>query len=135
MSTKNHIIAAASFAVSASAEAQSTGAVTVTGAARVAQLVANSCPKFSSRIVDRPELKPLLGPHPVDITAVCACSQKSFGGDRRLQSALNVDEQTLSDRMNDDPMRTYLTMRLMASVLACLSPELEKSLAATSPVK
>ena len=135
MFIQKRIIAAVLFAASASAEAQTTGAVNITGAARVAQLVATTCPSFSSRLVDRPELKPLLGPHPVDISAVCACSQKAFVGDRRLQAALNVDEQTLADRMNDDPMRTYLTVRLMASVLACLSPELEKSLAATSPVK
>jgi hypothetical protein len=135
MSIQKCIIAAVLFAASASAEAQTAGTAAVSGAARVAQLVATTCPAFSSRLVDRPELKPLLGPHPIDITAVCACAQKSFVGDRRLQAALNVDEQTLANRMNDDPMRTYLTVRLMASVLACLSPELEKSLAATSPVK
>jgi hypothetical protein len=32
-------------------------------------------------------------------------------------------------------VKAYLTTRLMASVLGCLTPELERALAATPPVK
>ena len=135
MKPKTRILLAALLAASASAIAQTPGSGSPSGNVSVAQIVAAQCPKFSSQIIDRPELKSILSQRPVDIDAVCACTQRSFLADARLQLALNVDDQALIDRMQGERMRAYLTMRLMASVLACLTPELERSLAATSPTK
>jgi len=132
---RGSIIVAALFAISASLEAQTTNSGNQSSGVSVAQLVAAQCPKFTSQVVDRPELKPILSQRPVDISAVCTCTQRSFLADARLQKALNVDEQALVERMKEERMKAYLTTRLMASVLGCLTPELERALAATPPVK
>jgi hypothetical protein len=67
----------------------------------VPDLVAAQCPKFTSQIVDRAELKTVLSQRPVDISVVCSCTQRSFVADARLQKALNVDDQLLIERMQD----------------------------------
>ena len=135
MTTRTSIIVAALFAISASVEAQTSSGGNQSSGVSVADLVAAQCPKFTSQIVDRPELKSVLSQRPVDIGAVCTCTQRSFLADARLQRALNVEGQALVERMQEERMRAYLTMRLMASVLGCLTPELERALAATSPIK
>ena len=136
MTTRTSIIFAALLAISASVEAQTPGGGNQSSGVSVAELVAAQCPKFTSQLVDRPEFKPILSQRPVDISAVCTCTQRSFLADARLQKALNVDDQALIERMQGERMKAYLTVRLMASVLSCLTPpELERALAATSPVK
>ena len=135
MTTRTSIFVAALFAISASVEAQNSRGGNQSSGVSVAELVAAQCPKFTSQLADRPELKLILSQRPVDISAVCTCTQRSFLADTRLQKALNVDGQALIERMQDERMKAYLTMRLMASVLSCLTPELERALAATSPVK
>ena len=135
MTTKTCIAVAALLAVGASVDAQTPGAGNQSIPVSLPQLVAAQCPKFTSQLVDRPEFKSILSQRPVDIGAVCTCTQRSFVADARLQKSLNVDDQALVERMQDERMRSYLTVRLMASVLACLTPELERALAATSPVK
>jgi hypothetical protein len=135
MRTRSSLIVAALLAISTSVEAQFVGTAPPQSGPSVPQLVAAQCPKFTSQLVDRPELKPILSQRPVDVAAVCTCTQRSFVADTRLQKALDVDDQALIERMKDDRMRSYLTMRLMASVLECLTPELERALGATSPVK
>jgi hypothetical protein len=131
MTPRTIVIAAALFATSASLQAQTAGNQSIS----IAQLVAAQCPKFTSQLVDRPELKLILSQRPVDVSAVCTCTQRSYLADARLQKALDVDDQTLVERMKEERMRAYLTMRLMASVLGCLTPELERALAATPPTK
>ena len=79
MTTGTIIIVAALFTISESIQAQAPNGGNQT--ISVAQLVAAQCPKFTSQLVDRPELK------------------------------------------------------LIASVLGCLTPELERALAATPPTK
>jgi hypothetical protein len=133
MTTGTIIIVAALFTISESIQAQAPNGGNQT--ISVAQLVAAQCPKFTSQLVDRPELKLILSQRPVDVSAVCACTQRSYLADARLQKALDVDDQTLVERMKEERMRAYLTMRLMASVLGCLTPELERALAATPPTK
>jgi hypothetical protein len=135
MTTRTCIAVAAIFAFGASVDAQTPGGGSQSSAVSIPQLVAAQCPKFTSQLVDRPEFKSILSQRPVDIGAVCTCTQRSFVADARLQKSLNVDDQALVERMQDERMRSYLTVRLMASVLACLTPELERALAATSPVK
>jgi hypothetical protein len=134
MSKATCIILTAFLAFSASVQGQAPKA-TQPAAVSVPDLVAAQCPKFTSQIVDRAELKTVLSQRPVDISVVCSCTQRSFVADARLQKALNVDDQLLIERMQDERMKGYLTVRLMASVLACLTPELERALSATSPVK
>jgi hypothetical protein len=134
MSKKTYLIVAALAAFSASIEAQ-TPSAPQRSAVSVPDLVAAQCPKFTSQIVDRAELKAVLSQRPVDVSVVCSCTQRSFVADAGLQKALNVDDQLLIERMQGERMRGYLTVRLMASVLACLTPELERALAAASPVK
>lgn len=135
MTTRTFIAFAALVAGGASASAQTPGGGNQPSAVTLPQLVAAQCPKFTSQLVDRPEFKSILSRRPVDIAAVCTCTQRSFVADARLQKSLNVDDQALVERMQDERMRSYLTVRLMASVLACLTPELERALAAASPIK
>jgi len=133
MTPRTIVIAAALFTTSASLQAQTSDAGNQS--ISVARVVAAQCPKFTSQLVDRPELKLILSQRPVDVSAVCTCTQRSYLADARLQKALDVDDQTLVERMKEERMRAYLTMRLMASVLGCLTPELERALAATPPIK
>jgi hypothetical protein len=141
MPTRSSVIVTLLFAISASVAAQgptpapAPAPALQPSSASIPQLVAAQCPKFSAQLVDRPELKPILSQRPVDIPAVCACTQRSFLADARLQKAINVDDQALAERMQDERMRSYLTIRLMASVLECLTPELERAMAAASPLK
>jgi hypothetical protein len=135
MHTRSSILIAATFALSTSVAAQGPTAAPQPSTTSVPQLVAAQCPKFSSQLVDRPELKPILSQRPVDIPTVCTCTQRSFLADARLQKALNVDDDTLVETMKDERMRSYLTLRLMTSVLECLTPELERAMTAASPLK
>ena len=135
MIPRTSIFTAALFALNAAVSAQGPAGANPSDGVSIPQLVAAQCPKFTSQLVDRPELKPVLSQRPVDVGAVCTCTQRSFVADARLKKALDVDDQALAERLKDERMRSYLTMRLMASVLGCLTPELERALAATSPVK
>jgi hypothetical protein len=140
MPIRSRIIVAALLVISAPVLAQAPTAPAPAAAApapsaSVPQLVAAQCPKFSAQLVDRPELKPILSQRPVDIPAVCTCTQRSFLADAKLQKVLNVDDQTLIETMKDERMRSYLTLRLMASVMECLTPELERAMTAASPMK
>jgi hypothetical protein len=135
MPTRSSILVAVTLAISTSVAAQGPTPTPQPSSTSVPDLVAAQCPRFSSQLVDRPELKPVLSQRPVDIPTVCACTQRSFLADARLQKALNVDDQTLVETMKDERLRSYLTLRLMTSVLECLTPELERAMTAGSPFK
>ena len=82
-----------------------------------------------------PNSSPFLANVPLTSVPFARVRNDRFVADARLQKALNVDDQALIERMQAERMKAYLTVRLMASTLSCLTPELERALAATSPAK
>jgi len=101
-----------------------------TPAARLAKSMGDVCPKMVLELVGRPEMKPVLSARPVDALAVCACTERSFLADQRMQAFVNVDEQTLKARIGSEQFKSYMIVRLFNSVFGCLAPALDASLAA-----
>jgi hypothetical protein len=100
---------------------------------QINQMVGAMCPQFTKQLAIRPELVPMNRARPVNLEAVCSCTEKTFSSDSRLQSELNLGGESLRERMKSEHLRSYFTMRLIHSVLICLAPEFEATLSATSP--
>ncbi len=98
--------------------------------AQFVQAISAMCPKYVLGMVARPEIATVLRSKPVDVLAVCSCTEKSLTSDSRLQTYINVDEATFKVRIKSEQFKSYMITRLVASSLACLAPALEDSLAA-----
>jgi hypothetical protein len=101
----------------------------------VTKLIVAACPRVVSQMFQRPELGVILKERPIDTDAVCACTETSFRSDQRLQKEFLVDQASLARKMTSEHLRSYLTMRLMHSVLTCLLPEMAQTLDASDPAK
>ena len=102
-------------------------------ATQVNQMVGTMCPQFTRQLAVRPEIELVLRARPIDLEAVCACTRSAFSDDSRLQDEFKTGADSLRERMKSEQLRAYFTMRLMHSVLVCVAPEFEATLAASAP--
>jgi hypothetical protein len=116
------------------ATAQSASKITINGAAAISQMVLDRCPQTVSSLFDKPEFRPVLSAHPINVSAVCSCTQANFMSDTRLQTRFdNVTAEGFAERMKSEHFKAYFTMRLMHSLLKCSVPEVAEALAKSSP--
>ena len=97
------------------------------------QLVNAQCPGYIDKMSKGVELAPIMAVRPVDVAAACECTAVAFASDTRLQAVLKREPSELAAAMQSAHLQAYLFGRLLTSVLSCLMPEFESSLAATAP--
>ena len=97
------------------------------------QLVNAQCPGYVAKMSKGVELAPIMAIRPVDVAAACECTAVAFASDTRLQAVLKREPSELAAAMQSAHLQAYLFGRLLTSVLSCLTPEFESSLAATAP--
>ena len=99
------------------------------------QMIMSMCPQLASQLMDRPEFGPVLKNRPIDNAVVCKCTGDKFAADKRLAQQFSLDQPTLAQRMTTDHLRSYVTMRLMHSILTCLLPEMAATLEKSDPAQ
>lgn len=99
------------------------------------QMIMSLCPRLSAQLMERPEFAPVLKNRPIDNDVVCKCTGEKFAADKRLAQQFALDQPTLAQRMTTDNLRSYMTMRLMHSILSCLLPEMAATLEKSDPAQ
>jgi hypothetical protein len=99
------------------------------------QMIMSLCPRLSAQLMERPEFGPVLRDRPIDNAVVCKCTGEKFSTDKRLAQQFALDQPTLAQRMTTDHLRSYVTMRLMHSILSCLLPEMAATLEKSDPAQ
>ena len=92
-----------------------------------------ACPSYVEKLNREPILADTLRRRQVSSEAMCACISAKFTSDKKLVSALNVDDAQLSKLFQSKKFEAYMMTRLMHSGLVCLAPELEAALNADTP--
>ncbi|CAN5462926.1 hypothetical protein BH10PSE17_BH10PSE17_27520 [soil metagenome] len=98
----------------------------------IKQSIQEQCMPNATQLTARKELEPVFGATPVDNKKVCDCATAAFMSDPRLAQIFNGDDAALAPKLRSEPLISYMSVRLTASVFKCIGPELESSLA---PVK
>jgi len=91
------------------------------------------CPATVNQMGAEAILGPALSKRPINSREVCNCAEGEFSSDKRLQEFLTVDALALQQRVQSEHLKSYVALRLMQSILVCLSADMELSLRATSP--
>lgn len=69
--------------------------------------------------------------HPIDYEKVCNCAHATFIEDSKLREFLNM----APNDTNTDKVSSYVTIRLVSSMMACIAPELDAALVQTDLLK
>ncbi len=104
-------------------------------AKQVNEMVGTMCPQFTRQLAVRPEIELVLRARPLNLEAVCSCTQETFSADIRLKDHFKEGDLPLREKMKSEQLRAYFTLRLMHSVLVCLAPEFEATLTASAPAQ
>jgi hypothetical protein len=91
------------------------------------------CPEFINHVSTFPELRPILTVRALNVKSVCECTTSEFAKDARIQSIFSRDLTEVATVMRTDKFKSYAVGRLIASVFACMAPELDASILASDP--
>lgn len=103
------------------------------GEERIRLFAQGACPSYFEKMNGEPILAETLRKRNVSAEVVCTCISEKFVSDKKLVSAMNVDELQLKKLFQSKKFEAYMMTRLMHSGLVCLAPELEAALDAESP--
>lgn len=101
-------------------------------AQQVVQVIMARCPTVVAQLLSRPELTTTTASRPIDPASVCSCTAANFAQDERMRAAFDSEPANIEQKLKSDKFKAYLFSRLLTSVFACLTPELEASLAGAS---
>lgn len=94
-----------------------------------------ACAAFVDMWTKRPEMTALQAARKLDPQAVCGCAKERLASDSRLGAQLELPDEAFSQRVQRDPLRSYMLNRILQSTLACFSAEMDTSLEAMDPAK
>lgn len=86
------------------------------------------CEKLTLQITTRKELSLALSVRPVDTASVCNCAESSFSADPRLARLWALSEKDMSEPIQSEQVKSYVTGRIITSILECLANEMSMSL-------
>lgn len=86
------------------------------------------CEKMTVQIATQKELSLALSVRPIDSASVCNCAESSFSADPRLAKFWGLSEQDMSEPIQSEQVKSYMTGRIITSILECLANELNMSL-------
>lgn len=107
----------------------------VSGSKQMAAELQRVCPATVKEMGAEAILGPALSKRPIKSREVCKCAEGEFSSDKRLQEFLTVDALALQQRVQSEHLKSYVALRLMQSILVCLSADMELSLRSTSPAE
>lgn len=98
----------------------------------ISAMWSQKCPELVTRLVTRKDVELALQSRPIDVAAVCDCSNEGLLADDKLRRQFIGDSETVKMRMQDGLLKPYFTLRMIQSAFVCLSDDIEKSLNAVS---
>lgn len=104
------------------------------GAVRLDQLLKllrPSCERLVAQIASQPEISLSLASKPINTAYVCTCAEMKFAADPRLQKFWTLSEKDMKTPIQSAQVKSYMTARMITSILECVSQELEGSLQGT----
>lgn len=90
------------------------------------------CEKLTLQITTQRELSLALSVRPVDTASVCNCAESSFSTDPRLAKFWALSEKDMSEPIQSEQVKSYMTGRIITSILECLANELNMPLGSTA---
>lgn len=99
------------------------------------QTVEATCAAFLAPVLGRQDIARLTAERTIDSQVVCSCAKKSTRADIRLSPYFSMDREALAAQTEAAPLRSYILGRILQSVLACFSSELNETLNASTAVK
>lgn len=113
----------------------SSGSALAQDAGLIDQTVEATCAAFLAPVLGRQDIARLAAERTIDSQIVCACAKKSTRADTRLAPYFSMDREVLAAQTEAAPLRSYIIGRILQSVLACFSSELNETLNASTAVK
>lgn len=95
-----------------------------------AGVIAQACPVLIKDLTGNRDIQAAFAGRAVDSQSVCSCAFDRIVGDSRLVAEFRVENAVLAQRLNAGGLKAYATLRGITSILACLSTDVDKSLAA-----
>lgn len=98
----------------------------------ISQMWVVKCPELVSGLVMRGDVQPALQSRPIDVAAVCSCSNEGLLADDKLRAQFIGDPETVKMRMQEGLLKPYFTLRMIQSAFVCLGQDIDKSLDAVT---
>ena len=98
------------------------------GSELMLELLARDCPALANKILETSETSPLLTARSEYQPRVCDCVTRRFGADEWLKAQLDRAPEAINTDVMNGPLRSYFFGRLLSSVYACASVELDQRL-------
>ncbi len=105
----------------------------VLGGKKLTEEMLRVCPDMVKQMASAAILESALTKRPINTKEVCNCTYGEVGSDKRLQEFLTADPLALQQRLESEHLKSYATLRVIQSVLSCLSADMELSLRVTTP--
>jgi hypothetical protein len=97
--------------------------------------VEQSCAAFVDSWTKRPEMAALQAARKLEHQVICGCAKERLSSDLRLRAQLQLSDEEFGQRIQRDPLRSYMLNRILQSTLACFSAEMNTSLEAMDLAK
>ncbi len=101
------------------------------GGARLDQLLRAlrpTCARLVQQIASQQEMSLSLVAKPINTASVCTCAERKFAADPRLKRFWPLSEKDMQTPIQSEQVKSYMTARMITSILECLTQELEGSL-------
>ena len=98
----------------------------------ISQMWVQKCPELVTGLVMRGDVQPALQSRPIDVAAVCSCSNAGLLADDKLRAQFVGDPEMVKMRMQEGLLKPYFTLRMIQSAFVCLGDDIDKSLNAVS---
>jgi hypothetical protein len=99
--------------------------------AQITHVADSLCKEIAPTFSQVEGVRDLVIKHPIDYEKVCSCAQANFVKDSRLREFLKTASNDTKQRLNTDELSSYVAVRVMSSMLACIATELDATLAQT----
>lgn len=93
------------------------------------QTVDGTCSAFLAPILGRKDIAQLSVDRSIDSKVVCSCAKANTRSDPRMSEYISMPGAEIDRRTQDPKVRAYVLGRILHSVLACFSNELNATLA------
>lgn len=87
-----------------------------------------ACERMVFQITTHREITLALSARPIQTSDVCNCSEAKISSDPRLEKFWPLSERDMKGSIESEQVKSYITGRMITSVLQCLSQEFDTSL-------
>lgn len=87
-----------------------------------------ACERMVLQITSHREIALALSVRPIESSDVCNCAEAKISSDPRLEKFWPLSERDMKEPIESEQVKSYITGRMITSVLQCLSQEFDTSL-------